>query len=155
MRYQNSYAQLDPRLYHKQPPSALNKPRAGHFNSQVAEQLGWSTDQELMERWVEIVGGEYVPEGFEPLAMAYAGHQFGQWAGQLGDGRGLLMAQVLDNNDTLQDLHLKGIGLTPYSRMGDGRAVLRSTIREYLCGHAFAQLGGNSTAGDDCTGRLA
>ena len=141
MRYQNSYAQLDPRLYHKQPPSALNNPRAGHFNSQVAEQLGWSTDQELMERWVEIVGGEYVPEGFEPLAMAYAGHQFGQWAGQLGDGRGLLMAQVLDNNDTLQDLHLKGIGLTPYSRMGDGRAVLRSTIREYLCGHAFAQLG--------------
>ncbi|MGI9340607.1 MAG: protein adenylyltransferase SelO family protein, partial [Psychrobacter sp.] len=91
MRYQNSYAQLDPRLYHKQPPSALNNPRAGHFNSQVAEQLGWSTDQELMERWVEIVGGEYVPEGFEPLAMAYAGHQFGQWAGQLGDGRGLLM----------------------------------------------------------------
>jgi len=140
MRYQNSYAQLDPRLYHKQPPSALNNPRAGHFNSQIAEQLGWSTDQELMERWVEIVGGEYVPEGFEPLAMAYAGHQFGQWAGQLGDGRGLLMAQVLDNNDTLQDLHHKGIGLTPYSRMGDGRAVLRSTIREYLCGHAFAQL---------------
>ena len=73
--------------------------------------------------------------------MAYAGHQFGQWAGQLGDGRGLLMAQVLDNNDKLQDLHLKGIGLTPYSRMGDGRAVLRSTIREYLCCHALTQLG--------------
>jgi len=141
MRYQNSYAKLDPRLYHKQPPSALNNPRAGHFNSQVAEQLGWSADSELMEHWVDIVGGRYVPESFEPLAMAYAGHQFGQWAGQLGDGRGLLMAQVLDNSETLQDLHLKGIGLTPYSRMGDGRAVLRSTIREYLCGHAFAQLG--------------
>ncbi len=73
--------------------------------------------------------------------MAYAGHQFGQWAGQLGDGRGLLMAQVLDDNDQLQDLHLKGSGLTPYSRMGDGRAVLRSTIREYLCSHALNQLG--------------
>ncbi len=141
MRYQNSYAKLDPRLYHKQPPTALDNPRVGHFNPQVADQLGWSEDEELMQRWVDIVGGRYVPEGFEPLAMAYAGHQFGQWAGQLGDGRGLLMAQVLDNNEVLQDLHLKGIGLTPYSRMGDGRAVLRSTIREYLCGHAFAQLG--------------
>ncbi len=141
MRYQNSYAKLDPRLYHEQPPTALDNPRAGHFNLQVAEQLGWSEDKDLMDRWIDIIGGSYVPEGFEPLAMAYAGHQFGQWAGQLGDGRGLLMAQVLDNNDTLQDLHLKGIGLTPYSRMGDGRAVLRSTIREYLCGHAFAQLG--------------
>ncbi len=141
MRYQNSYAKLDPRLYHKQPPTALDNPRIGHFNPQVADQLGWSENEELMQRWVDIVGGRYVPEGFEPLAMAYAGHQFGQWAGQLGDGRGLLMAQVLDNNEVLQDLHLKGIGLTPYSRMGDGRAVLRSTIREYLCGHAFAQLG--------------
>ncbi|WP_350583059.1 protein adenylyltransferase SelO family protein, partial [Pseudomonas sp. HY2-MNA-CIBAN-0224] len=89
---------------------------------QVAQQLGWADDEDLMARWVEILGGQYLPADFEPLAMAYAGHQFGQWAGQLGDGRGLLMAQVLDNNDTLQDLHLKGIGLTPYSRMGDGRA---------------------------------
>ncbi|MEJ6070175.1 protein adenylyltransferase SelO family protein, partial [Psychrobacter sp. 16-Bac2893] len=92
-------------------------------------------------RWVEILGGQYVPAEFQPLSMAYAGHQFGQWAGQLGDGRGLLMAQVLDKNNQLQDIHLKGAGLTPYSRMGDGRAVLRSTIREYLCGHALTQLG--------------
>nr|WP_317199307.1 YdiU family protein [uncultured Psychrobacter sp.] len=141
MRYQNTYATLDPRLYHRQPPTALKNPTAGHFNHQVADQLGFSDDEDLMARWVEIIGGVYVPEGFEPLAMAYAGHQFGQWAGQLGDGRGLLMAQVIDNNDQLQDLHLKGIGLTPYSRMGDGRAVLRSTIREYLCGHAFSALG--------------
>ncbi len=141
MRYQNTYINLDTRLYHRQPPTPLNNPTKGHFNTQVAEQLGWLEDEDLMARWVDILGGQYLPEGFAPLAMAYAGHQFGQWAGQLGDGRGLLMAQVLDNNDTLQDLHLKGIGLTPYSRMGDGRAVLRSTIREYLCGHAFAQLG--------------
>lgn len=141
MRYQNTYITLDPRLYHRQPPTPLKDPTPGHFNKQVADQLGFSNDEELMARWVEIIGGIYVPEGFEPLAMAYAGHQFGQWAGQLGDGRGLLMAQVLDDNDQLQDLHLKGIGLTPYSRMGDGRAVLRSTIREYLCGHAFRGLG--------------
>ena len=141
MRYHNTYIKLDTRLYHQQSPTALNNPRAGHFNSQVAQQLGWADDSELMVRWVDIIGGHYVPAEFQPLAMAYAGHQFGQWAGQLGDGRGLLMAQVLDNNDQLQDLHLKGCGLTPYSRMGDGRAVLRSTIREYLCGHALTQLG--------------
>lgn len=141
MRYQNTYATLDPRLYHKQSPTPLKAPRAGHFNHALAEQLGWTAQEDLMAHWVEILGGQYVPEPFEPLAMAYAGHQFGQWAGQLGDGRGLLMAQVLDNTGTLQDLHLKGSGLTPYSRMGDGRAVLRSTIREYLCGHALTKLG--------------
>ena len=141
MRYQNTYVKLDTRLYHEQVPTPLDNPRAGHFNKEVAEQLGWSEDEDLMARWVEILGGQYVPAQFQPLSMAYAGHQFGQWAGQLGDGRGLLMAQVLDNNDQLQDLHLKGAGLTPYSRMGDGRAVLRSTIGEYLCGHALTQLG--------------
>lgn len=141
MRYKNTYINLDTRLYHEQPPTPLENPRAGHFNEQVAQQLGWTDDEDLMARWVDILAGQYVPADFEPLAMAYAGHQFGQWAGQLGDGRGLLMAQVLDKQDKLQDLHLKGIGLTPYSRMGDGRAVLRSTIREYLCGHALNQLG--------------
>ena len=73
--------------------------------------------------------------------MVYAGHQFGQWAGQLGDGRGLLIAQILDKNNQTIDLHLKGAGSTPYSRMGDGRAVLRSVIREYLAGHALNALG--------------
>lgn len=141
MNYQNSYAKLDPRLYHRQPPTPLTNPRAGHFNPEVAEQLGWSEDDQLMSQWVDILGGHVIPDGFEPLAMAYAGHQFGQWAGQLGDGRGLLMAQVMDQKGQLRDLHLKGCGLTPYSRMGDGRAVLRSTIREYLCGHALTQLG--------------
>ena len=141
MRYQNTYVTLDTRLYHEQPPTPLDNPRAGHFNDQMAKQLGWIEDEELMANWVEIISGQYVPASFKPLAMAYAGHQFGQWAGQLGDGRGLLMAQVLDNDDQPQDLHLKGVGLTPYSRMGDGRAVLRSTIREYLCGHALTQLG--------------
>lgn len=141
MRFQNTYVKLDTRLYHEQLPKPLENPRAGHFNTQVAQQLGWLDNEDLTARWVEIIGGQYVPDQFQPLSMAYAGHQFGQWAGQLGDGRGLLMAQVLDNKDRLQDLHLKGSGLTPYSRMGDGRAVLRSTIREYLCGHALAQLG--------------
>ncbi len=141
MQIHNTYATLDPRLYHKQPPTPLTNPQAGHFNPQVAEQIGWNKDNFLTENWVKILGGELVPNGFEPLAMAYAGHQFGQWAGQLGDGRGLLLAQVIDKDGQLTDLHLKGAGLTPYSRMGDGRAVIRSTVREYLAGHALNSLG--------------
>ena len=141
MDYCHTYADLDTRLYHKQPPVPLDNPRAGHFNPYVAAKLGWDEDEDLMARWVEILGGHYVPAQWTPLAMVYAGHQFGHWAGQLGDGRGLLMAQVRDTDGHCQDLHLKGSGLTPYSRMGDGRAVLRSTIREYLCGHALTQLG--------------
>ena len=93
MKIKNSYAKLDPRLYHKQPPMALDNPQAGHFNPNVAKQIGWADDSYLMTNWVKILGGQLLPTGFEPLAMAYAGHQFGQWAGQLGDGRGLLLAQ--------------------------------------------------------------
>jgi len=139
MNTDNRYAQLDSRLYHRQAPDPVKNPVAGHFNQALAAKLGW-TDT-APDAWVPILGGQVVPEGFDPLAMAYAGHQFGQWAGQLGDGRGLLLAQVRDQDGGLQDLHLKGAGLTPFSRMGDGRAVLRSVIREYLAGHALTALG--------------
>lgn len=143
MQFDNRYATLDERLFHRQPPSPLQQPIAGHFNRSVAQQLNWPDDAD----WVSILAGHSVLPGFDPLAMAYAGHQFGQWAGQLGDGRGLLLAQVIDCQGNLQDLHLKGAGLTPYSRMGDGRAVLRSVIREYLAGHALTHLGvASSTA---------
>lgn len=141
MHFNNTYAALDPRLYHKQPPKPLKNLQAGHFNPIVAHQIGWQADDFLTQNWVKILGGDIVPNGFDPLAMAYAGHQFGQWAGQLGDGRGLLLAQVMDKDGNLNDLHLKGAGLTPYSRMGDGRAVIRSVVREYLAGHALNSLG--------------
>lgn len=91
--------------------------------------------------WVEICSGQLTFSEFPSLAMVYAGHQFGQWAGQLGDGRGLLIAQILNTKGQTIDLHLKGAGPTPYSRMGDGRAVLRSVVREYLAGHALNALG--------------
>ena len=144
----NRYARLDPRLYHRQPPVALNNPVLVHLNTELADRLGFAdTDDIGPNDWLALLSGQTVPEGFEPLAMAYAGHQFGHWAGQLGDGRGLLLAQVIDQNGQLTDLHLKGAGLTPYSRMGDGRAVLRSTIREYLAGHALNALGIKSSDG--------
>ncbi|MEY2864549.1 MAG: hypothetical protein RLY58_2256, partial [Pseudomonadota bacterium] len=139
----NRYARLDPRLLHRQAPDPLKNPIAGHFNHALVAQLGWTATDPA--DWVAILAGQVVPTGFEPLAMAYAGHQFGHWAGQLGDGRGLLLAQIIDRDGQLTDLHLKGAGLTPYSRMGDGRAVLRSTIREYLAGHALNALGVRSS----------
>lgn len=133
------YPTLNPKLYHLQSPKVLSSACAGHFNQALAEQLQW-TEQEQAD-WVEYCSGQKSFADFPSLAMTYAGHQFGQWAGQLGDGRGLLMAQVQDKQGQVIDLHLKGAGKTPYSRMGDGRAVLRSVIREYLAGHALNALG--------------
>ncbi|MEB3754662.1 protein adenylyltransferase SelO [Acinetobacter sp. MD2(2019)] len=133
------YPQLNPKLYHQQAPMPLQGAKAGHFNGALADSLQWSEAEK--DNWVALCSGQQTVEGFEPLAMVYAGHQFGQWAGQLGDGRGLLIAQVKSKTGATIDLHLKGAGKTPYSRMGDGRAVLRSVIREYLAGHALNGLG--------------
>lgn len=139
MNILNRYGQLDPRLFHRQTPSPLPHPQPGHFNEALAAFLNLPTT--LHQHWVALCAGSELPDGFDPLAMAYAGHQFGQWAGQLGDGRGLLLTQLIANDGEVWDLHLKGAGVTPYSRGGDGRAVLRSVIREYLAGHALNALG--------------
>lgn len=139
MQFAPRYPSLDSKLYHEQMPSPLKGAKAGHFNAALADELQWSEDEKA--QWVEICSGQKTFAEFHPLAMVYAGHQFGQWAGQLGDGRGLLIAQILNRKGQTIDLHLKGAGSTPYSRMGDGRAVLRSVIREYLAGHALNALG--------------
>ncbi|EXD28106.1 YdiU family protein [Acinetobacter baumannii] len=139
MQFNPLYSSLNPKLFHIQQPSPLRGAKAGHFNLALAEELQW-TDEEK-QAWVEICSGQRTFTEFSPLAMVYAGHQFGQWAGQLGDGRGLLIAQILNKKGQTIDLHLKGAGPTPYSRIGDGRAVLRSVIREYLAGHALNALG--------------
>lgn len=139
MYFNSRYPSLNPKLYHEQMPVPLKGAKAGHFNVDLADELQWSAEDKA--QWVEICSGQKTFPEFHPLAMVYAGHQFGQWAGQLGDGRGLLIAQILDIHGKTIDLHLKGAGSTPYSRMGDGRAVLRSVIREYLAGHALNSLG--------------
>lgn len=139
MYFNSRYPSLNPKLYHEQMPIPLKGAKAGHFNVALANELQWSTEDKA--QWVEICSGQKTFPEFHPLAMVYAGHQFGQWAGQLGDGRGLLIAQIVDIHGKTIDLHLKGAGSTPYSRMGDGRAVLRSVIREYLAGHALNSLG--------------
>lgn len=133
------YPTLNAKLYHLQAAKPLHGAAAGHFNAPLAAELQWTAQQQAA--WVQICSGQQSIEHFPSLAMVYAGHQFGQWAGQLGDGRGLLIAQVENINGQIIDLHLKGAGETPYSRRGDGRAVLRSVIREYLAGHALNALG--------------
>lgn len=140
MQFVLRYPTLNAQLYHLQKPTPLaGEAIAGHFNQSLADELLWTEQQQA--HWLDFCSGRQVFNEFPSLAMVYAGHQFGQWAGQLGDGRGLLLAQVQNKQQQVIDLHLKGAGKTPFSRMGDGRAVLRSVIREYLAGHALNALG--------------
>ncbi len=108
-----------------------------HANRALAGALGLNADTDFASAF----NGVATFEGFRPLAMVYAGHQFGSYVPRLGDGRALLLAQVRDASGVLFDVQLKGAGRTPYSRFGDGRAVVRSTIREYLAGEAMHALG--------------
>lgn len=111
------------------------------WNSELAMRFGLPEIPQNSPELLSSFSGEVVPSAFSPLAMKYAGHQFGGYNPDLGDGRGLLLAEIADKEGNYFDLHVKGAGLTPYSRSGDGRAVLRSTIREYLCSEAMAGLG--------------
>ena len=136
---ENRYANTWPELVSRVTPSPLKEPRLVHANLQVAALLGLdSPDPDALTR--HFSGHEPLP-GSDPVAMTYSGHQFGVYNPQLGDGRGMLLGEVRDADGCYWDLHLKGAGKTPYSRFGDGRAVLRSTIREYLCGEAMHGLG--------------
>ncbi|EPJ7087585.1 protein adenylyltransferase SelO [Citrobacter amalonaticus] len=122
-------------------PTPLNHSRLIWHNDALAEQLGIPDSLFHPDSPVGVWGGEALLPGMSPLAQVYSGHQFGVWAGQLGDGRGILLGEQLLADGSTMDWHLKGAGLTPYSRMGDGRAVLRSTIRESLASEAMHYLG--------------
>ena len=139
LKFSNPFADLPEDFFHKQTWTPFDNPKLIHFNKELAELLGLPKDLDP-EDMVPYINGTKTFKHSAPLSMAYAGHQFGSWVPQLGDGRGILLGQ-LRTNDGLMDLHIKGAGKTPYSRFGDGRAVLRSTIREYLCGEAMHHLG--------------
>jgi len=139
---ENHYAQLPEDFYTRMPAEKAGATlRLIHANPSAAGLLNLDPAVFNDPRFVEVMGGHRPLEGFSPLAMVYSGHQFGVWAGQLGDGRALLIGQVRNRKGELWDIQLKGAGKTPYSRFGDGRAVMRSTIREYLCSEAMAALG--------------
>ncbi|HET7085740.1 MAG TPA: YdiU family protein [Rhizomicrobium sp.] len=139
---ENHYAQLPEAFYTKMPAEKVGQaPRLIHANESAAALLDLDPAVFRDPHFAEVMAGHRPLEGFSPLAMVYSGHQFGVWAGQLGDGRALLIGQVRNRKGELWDIQLKGAGKTPYSRFGDGRAVMRSTIREYLCSEAVAALG--------------
>src|SRR5258708_10550446 len=139
---ENHYAQLPEDFYTKMPAEKVGEaPRLIHANQAAAALLDLDPAVFKDPRFAEVMAGHRPLDGFSPLAMVYSGHQFGVWAGQLGDGRALLIGQVRNRKGELWDIQLKGAGKTPYSRFGDGRAVMRSTIREYLCSEAIAALG--------------
>ena len=135
IEFKNSFGELPGELYTKQSWSSFEKTQLVAFNESLARELGFDPEIDPHEM-IKVFNGEISVLDSEPLAMAYAGHQFGSWVPELGDGRGILFGQIKTANG-LRDLHIKGAGKTPYSRFADGRAVLRSTIREYLCGEAM------------------
>ena len=139
--FDNSYARLPPRFYVRQGPVPVQAPRILRVNHALAEALGLDRDWLESPEGVAALAGNAIPEGAEPLALAYAGHQFGGFVPQLGDGRAILLGEVLDPQGRRFDIQLKGSGPTPFSRNGDGRAWLGPVLREYIVGEAMHALG--------------
>ncbi|WP_375320960.1 protein adenylyltransferase SelO [Aliivibrio logei] len=134
------YSELPSCFFTHVTPSPLDNSRWVMWNKRLAEQFGLPLNPDNKPELLSTFSGENLPSVFYPLAMKYAGHQFGSYNPDLGDGRGLLLGEITDKLGVSFELHLKGAGRTPYSRTGDGRAVLRSTIREYLCSEAMSGL---------------
>ena len=135
----SDFYSLGDQFFTAQQPSGITEPEWVAISSSTADLLNLNPES-IKKLDLGLLSGNKVAKGTNPLAMVYAGHQFGSYTPQLGDGRGLLIGEIKGQDGFLYDLHLKGAGQTPYSRMGDGRAVLRSSIREYLCSEAMAAL---------------
>jgi serine/tyrosine/threonine adenylyltransferase len=140
LAWRNRFARLGPAFYTELQPTPLPSPYLVGLNRRLAAELELDAAVLACPEGVEAFSGNRPIEGSRPLASVYSGHQFGVWAGQLGDGRAILLGDA-DTPLGRQELQLKGSGLTPYSRMGDGRAVLRSSIREFLGSEAVQGLG--------------
>jgi uncharacterized protein YdiU (UPF0061 family) len=143
--FDNTYARLPDRFYARVEPEAVTAPRLIRLNRDLALHLGLDPDRLSSPEGVELLSGNRVPDAAEPIAMTYAGHQFGNFVPQLGDGRAILLGEVIDRNGIRKDIQLKGSGPTPFSRRGDGRAALGPVLREYLLSEAMAALGLSTT----------
>ncbi|MBR9882632.1 MAG: YdiU family protein [Oceanospirillales bacterium] len=141
LNFDNSYARLPESWYQRTEPKPLKGAHLASFNPSVARWLDIDPCTAVPEEVVRFFNGEASLPGAEPLAMKYTGHQFGFYNPDLGDGRGLLLGEVVNSSGARFDLHVKGAGRTAFSRFGDGRAVLRSSVREYLAGEAMVGLG--------------
>jgi len=139
--FQNTYAALPANFFARVAPTPVASPRLIKLNRPLAIHLGLDPDFLESPEGTEILAGKRVPEGADPIAMAYAGHQFGHFVPQLGDGRAILLGEVIDADGVRRDIQLKGSGPTPFSRRGDGRAALGPVLREYIVSEAMAALG--------------
>jgi hypothetical protein len=141
LNFDNTFARLPDVFHTRLAPTPLPEPYLVSFNPDAATLIGLSPEESKRLDFPEYFSGSRLLPGSEPLAMLYAGHQFGYYVPQLGDGRAILLGEIRNGNGEYWDMQLKGAGQTPYSREGDGRAVLRSSIREYLCSEAMHGLG--------------
>ncbi|MBR0684041.1 YdiU family protein [Roseomonas eburnea] len=140
-RFDNSYARLPERLFARLPPTPVPAPRLLRLNAPLAGALGLDPAWLASPAGVAMLAGNAMPEGAEPIAQAYAGHQFGHFVPSLGDGRAILIGEVVTPEGLRRDIQLKGSGPTPFSRRGDGRAALGPVLREYIVSEAMAALG--------------
>jgi len=139
--FDNTYARLPERFYARLSPSAVTAPQLIKVNDTLARELGIDPRALETPEGIAVLAGNRVPDGAEPLAMVYAGHQFGNWVPRLGDGRAILLGEVRAADGRRRDIQLKGSGPTPFSRNGDGRAALGPVLREYIVSEAMAALG--------------
>ncbi len=139
--FENTYARLPERFYERLSPTPVAAPQLVKVNVELARSLGLDPDALASAEGVKILAGNVVAEGAEPLAIAYAGHQFGHFVPQLGDGRANLLGEVIGRDGVRYDIQLKGSGRTPFSRGGDGRAAIGPVLREYIVSEAMAALG--------------
>ncbi|MEJ2591613.1 MAG: YdiU family protein [Candidatus Thiodiazotropha sp.] len=141
LNFTNSFSGLPNAFYSRLPPTPLAHHHLVSVNPDAAALIDLDPAELVRPDFVDYFGGRRTLPGSDPLAALYAGHQFGAWVPQLGDGRAILLGEVTNQRGERWELQLKGAGETPYSRAGDGRAVLRSTLREYLCSEAMHGLG--------------
>src|SRR6201997_3160928 len=139
--FDNSYARLPARLFARLDPTPVVAPRLVRVNAGLAESIGLDPEELATPEGVEVLAGNRVPDGASPIALAYAGHQFGHFVPQLGDGRAILLGEIVGRDGLRRDIQLKGAGRTPFSRGADGRAALGPVLREYVISEAMAALG--------------
>jgi uncharacterized protein YdiU (UPF0061 family) len=144
--FDNSFSRLPDQFFSHQAPSPVTSPRLIRINTALAQQLGIDAGWLASDEGLQMLAGNTLPEQATPIATVYAGHQFGNWNPQLGDGRAILLGELkLPENGLRYDIQLKGAGQTPYSRMGDGRSPIGPVLREYIVSEAMTALGIPST----------
>ncbi|MFN7286426.1 MAG: protein adenylyltransferase SelO family protein, partial [bacterium] len=136
--FDNSYARMPAGFFAHVRPHAATAPALIALNVPLARHLVLDPEALAGPEGVAVLSGAAVPDGAQPIALAYAGHQFGQFVPQLGDGRAILLGEIVDRDGNRRDIQLKGAGQTPYSRRGDGRAALGPVLREYIVSEAMA-----------------